>query len=65
MQIFVNDEETRVNDDETLQSFLSRTASGDNLAVAVNDTVVRKEEWPTYRLQERDRLLLIAPVQGG
>ncbi|MCW8906086.1 MAG: sulfur carrier protein ThiS [Sedimenticola sp.] len=65
MNIYVNDEETTVEPGETLASFLSRTAAGGNLAVAVNDTVVRQAEWPEYRLQESDRLLLIVPVQGG
>ena len=65
MNIFVNDQETTVQSGETLASFLSRTAGGSNLAVAVNETVVRQAEWPEYRLQESDRVLLIAPVQGG
>jgi len=65
MNIYVNDEETSVEPGETLASLLARIAAGANLAVAVNDTVVRQADWPEYRLQESDRLLLIAPVQGG
>lgn len=64
MNIYVNDEETQVAADSTLQSFLSSVAAG-NLAVAVNETVIAQDQWSGYTLQENDRVLLIAPVQGG
>ncbi|MCW8882051.1 sulfur carrier protein ThiS [Sedimenticola selenatireducens] len=65
MHIYVNDEETPIESGETLDSLLSRLTSGGKLAVAVNDTVIRQAEWPDYQLQADDRVLLIAPVQGG
>jgi thiamine biosynthesis protein ThiS len=65
MHIYVNDEETPIESGETLASLLSRLTSGGKLAVAVNDTVIRQVEWPDYQLQAHDRVLLIAPVQGG
>lgn len=65
MNIYVNDEETRVEPGQTLEALLTRLTGGRNVAVAVNDTVIRQEEWSAYRLQERDRVLVIAPVQGG
>lgn len=65
MNIFVNDEETRVDPDATLESLLTSLPGGRSVAVAVNDTVIRQDEWPDYRLQAQDRVLVIAPVQGG
>ncbi|AKH19082.1 sulfur carrier protein ThiS [Sedimenticola thiotaurini] len=65
MYIFVNDEETRIEPDTTLEALLTGLTGGRNVAVAVNDTVIRQDEWPGYRLQEQDRVLIIAPVQGG
>jgi sulfur carrier protein len=65
MNIYVNDEETRIDSGQTLASLLADLSGGRQVAVAVNDTVIRQDEWSGYRLQDRDRVLVIAPVQGG
>ncbi|MCW8903403.1 sulfur carrier protein ThiS [Sedimenticola sp.] len=65
MNIFVNDEETRIEPGQTLASLLADLTGGRPVAVAVNDIVIRQDEWPDYRLQAQDRVLVIAPVQGG
>lgn len=65
MNIYVNDEETRIGPDQTLASLLADLTGGRQVAVAVNDSVIRQAEWSGYRLQEDDRVLVIAPVQGG
>jgi sulfur carrier protein len=65
MNIYVNDEETRIDPGQTLASLLADLSGGRQVAVAVNDTVIRQDEWSGYRLQDRDRVLVIAPVQGG
>ena len=38
---------------------------GRGIAVAVNRTVVRKEDWPTTPLAEGDRIEIIRPIVGG
>ena len=35
------------------------------LAVAVNDAVVPRAEWPTHALQPHDRITIIRATQGG
>lgn len=65
MNIYVNDEETRIEPDQTLASLLADLSGGRQVAVAVNDSVIRRDEWSDYRLQADDRVLVIAPVQGG
>ncbi|WP_275096694.1 sulfur carrier protein ThiS [Sedimenticola hydrogenitrophicus] len=65
MNIYVNDEETRIDSGQTLASLLASLSGGRQVAVAVNDTVIRQEEWSDYPLQDQDRVLVIAPVQGG
>ena len=35
------------------------------IAVAVNDTVVPKSEWPNYLLQHNDHLIVIKATPGG
>ena len=45
------------------------TARGINeprgLAVAVNDAVVPRADWPTHALREQDRVTIIRATQGG
>ncbi len=35
------------------------------MAVAVNDAVIPKHEWPEYQPEENDRLEIIRATQGG
>ena len=35
------------------------------LAVAVNEAVVPRTDWPTYALREHDRVTIIRATQGG
>jgi len=67
MNIYVNDAPTQTESDQTLAAFLSQMEVDQtkSLAVAVNDNVISKNDWPNHQLQADDRLLLIAPVSGG
>lgn len=67
MNIYVNDELTQTEPDLSLAAFLSNMELDltKSLAVAVNDNVISKSDWPNHQLQADDRLLLIAPVSGG
>ena len=35
------------------------------VVVAVNETFVAKEEWPSYRLHTGDRLDVLSAIEGG
>ena len=35
------------------------------VAVAVNDTVVRRADWATHPLAEGDRVEIVRPLRGG
>lgn len=35
------------------------------LAVAVNDAVVPRADWPSHQLHEQDRITIIRATQGG
>ncbi len=67
MNIYVNDELTQTESEQTLAAFLLQMELDQtkSLAVAVNDNVISKGDWPNHQLQADDRLLLIAPVSGG
>ena len=66
MKILVNGEPTMVDDGVTVDvlaaSILDR-AKG--VAVAVNDEVVPRSEWPSTALREEDRVEVVTARQGG
>ena len=50
---------------EELLRHLGRNPDLPGIAVAVNDTVVRRADWETTALVEDDRVELITASQGG
>lgn len=67
IKIVLNDEELALENERTLDALLKQLDMGqtERIAVAVNDTVVRRADWPSHELSDNDRVLLIAPIQGG
>jgi sulfur carrier protein len=35
------------------------------IAIAVNETIIAKSEWPEYTVQPADKVILIKAIQGG
>ena len=48
---------------QLLSDILAVSASG--IAVAVNQCVVPKSDWPVHQLQQGDKVMLIKATQGG
>jgi sulfur carrier protein len=67
MNLYVNNELTQTESNQSLAAFLANMELDltKSLAVAINDNVISKSNWPSHQLQADDRLLLIAPVSGG
>jgi len=67
MNIRVNDQARRVAPEATLLDLLRELALAERkgVAVAINDTVVSRAEWPARPLAEADRVLVIQAAQGG
>ncbi len=68
MRIFVNDEPREVGSGEATVTALmgaSGLPSLDGVAVAVNDGVVPRSQWPRRTLIDGDRVLVIRATQGG
>ena len=66
MIIKINDIETDF-DGQTLLDLtrLKNLEKKTGLAIAVNETVVKRDEWANHRLKENDSVIIIVPVQGG
>lgn len=66
MEVFVNRTPVEVADNMTLAELLrARNISPDGTAVAVNNRVVPRAEWTTYRLEEGAKVTVIRAVCGG
>jgi sulfur carrier protein len=67
MVCYVNNTPQETADTQTLTELLARLALAEQrgLAVAVNDTVVPRTQWPAHALREHDRVTIIRATQGG
>ena len=68
MKIFVNGLETQIEQNkklsEMIESFLNgKEARG--IAVALNEKIIRKEDWEMTLLNDMDRIEIVTAVQGG
>lgn len=67
MTLFVNDKPHEAPASATLLATLDALELTPlrGIAVAVNDEVVARPDWPARRLLEHDRLTIIRATQGG
>lgn len=66
MRIFINDVDFQLSGN-TLIDLVTEYCTGDSsgIAIAVNETVIPKNTWNSYILEEGDSVLIITPAQGG
>jgi sulfur carrier protein len=66
-EVLVNDRARSVAAGATVLSLLTELGlvARKGVAVAVNDGVVGRSQWPTRTLQPSDRVLIIQATQGG
>jgi len=67
MKITVNDEQKEVSDQIAIAELLTLLSIQDpkGLAIAVNNRVVRRDNWDTHVLNEADCVILIKATKGG
>ncbi len=68
MHVKVNGRHTEIERDIALAELLRRFDVAEDavgVAVAVNEAVVPRHEWPSLHLQDRDVVEIIRAVQGG
>ena len=66
MRIFINDDEIKFSGN-TLLDIIADYGFSDSpgIAIAVNETVISKNDWGACILNEGDSILIITPAQGG
>lgn len=67
MEVFINNQSVPVSDSATLSDVLLQHNFLDKkgIAVAVNNFVVSKAEWNSYRVDSADKITIIRATQGG
>lgn len=68
MEIFINRQISQFSESElSIQTLLDKQRPGSHagIAVAVNDQVISKNDWPVTTLSHYDRVLIITASQGG
>lgn len=66
IKVRINGKESELVPDQTVEQYLeSKELAGRSLAVAVNGTVLRREEFPKTLLSDGDSVEIVRPVGGG
>lgn len=66
MIITLNNQEKEVATDMTLQQLIEQSNMPmQNIAVAINNHLVPRNEWTTHLLHDNDKIVVIAAAYGG
>ena len=67
VEVSINQEHFQLSDSGTLADVLPllHIPHTDGIAIAVNDTVIPKGEWPSTLLRQHDKIFIIRATQGG
>lgn len=66
MKIFLNSKEFEAKNGTNLADFIATVSdSKRGFALALNNSVIKKENWETTFLAENDQILLIKAAYGG
>lgn len=66
MIVLINGHRTQLPDRATVSDAITRLGLGDDgIAVAINYTVIPRDDWSKSTLTENDTVTIIHPVQGG
>lgn len=67
MQVLVNNIAKKTIANQNITGLLNELTinAQKGAAVAINNVVVRKDEWSTHQLNENDKITIIKATQGG
>ena len=66
MKIFLNSEEIEIENEINISDFILKYSNSQfGFALALNGTVIKKDNWNTTFLAENDKIILIKAVCGG
>lgn len=66
INIKVNGTQQQFSDKSTIQKLVFKLKIDTNgIAIAINDSVIKREKWETKELKSNDKVLIIKSTQGG
>ncbi len=67
MKIYLNGEETVLDKQPTIETFLKEKNLFDSrgIALAINNTVISKNKWNNTKINDKDNLMIITATAGG
>ncbi|GLU54549.1 sulfur carrier protein ThiS [Dyadobacter frigoris] len=67
MEISINQQRTEIPEHSSVEELLSSlfTDSTQGIALAVNQVIISKSDWPIHILNPDDKITLIKATQGG
>jgi len=67
MQVKVNHQTLVLSDGATIAALLAtlEISSPTGIAIAINDQVIKRDQWSSHLLCENDQILIIKATQGG
>ncbi|SEB79805.1 sulfur carrier protein ThiS [Tenacibaculum sp. MAR_2009_124] len=66
MLIKVNETQKEISSNLTVKELVGELKISDNgIAIAINNSVVKKDDWINHKLQSNDNVLIIRSTQGG
>ncbi len=67
IEVTINQQNFQLPEPGTLSDVLPllQIRQPDGIAIAVNDAVIPRNEWPAYALQPKDKIFVIRATQGG
>ena len=65
MDIFCNGDRVSVDTERLGEALECLGYASRRVVVAVNETFVAKEEWPSYPVRAGDRLDVLSAIEGG
>jgi len=67
MEVTVNRQKYIVPEDCSVQTLIASVLqqSGRGLAIAINENIVPKTHWETFKLESGDNIIIIKATQGG
>lgn len=67
MEISINQQRTEIPEHFSVEELLNMlfTGSASGMAIAINQAIIPKKQWPVHMLRPDDKIILIKATQGG
>ena len=66
MKTLVNGKETELSENATIATLTAQLQTPEKgVAIAVNNQMISRQEWSSYRLNENDTIVIVKAACGG